>query len=172
MARLKKPKLTKKSSLHSKPKSAATKALSSGLEQRRKTETVSQFGSRLKRLLETDEAYTILGPEGTWQAGGCWLLAEAVRKVLGPQAKLFAVLSERGLLSKHVVEHVVVEFDGKYIDADGAFTKEQLLEKMRKQEFVYNPRVVPFSNRLKKQAKENELICPAVSVRKLVEFLQ
>jgi hypothetical protein len=125
------------------------------------------FGRWIKRILDTPEAYEVLGPVGTWQAGGCWILAEAIQKVLGPKAKLVAIASTRT-----PVEHVVVEFDGKYIDADGAFTETRLLSKMRTQEFVPSPRLVTFSNRLKREARENELVCPAISVQKLVTFIR
>ena len=92
-------------------------------------------------------------------------MAEAVQRFLGPKAELVAVTSTMA-----PVEHVVVKFDGKYIDADGAFTKSEMLTKMR-DERVTSPQLVPFSEQLKKKA-EDELICPSTSVHELVALLK
>jgi len=127
-----------------------------------------ELGRRLKAALNTAEAYDILGDEGTWQAGGCWILAAALKRLLGKKAKLFAVVSHR-----NPAEHVVVEWDGLYIDADGASTEAQLLRRMRDEEFIPSPMVVPFNRNLQQMAKSaGDVPCPIGKVKELESFLR
>jgi hypothetical protein len=85
------------------------------------TPAIKQFGRELREFINSDEAFSIL-PEGDWGAGGCWILAEALRKYLGPPAKLYAIYS-----ATFPVEHVVIRHDDVYFDYNGASTEAELL---------------------------------------------
>lgn len=98
-----------------------------------------EIGERVARYAESNESYEILGKHGTWNAGGCSLLALALQRVLGWRAKLLLVASDR-----NPGEHTVVRYGGMYIDADGAQTERELLHKMATVESTPHPRLVPF----------------------------
>ena len=83
------------------------------------------FSRRLQRALR-DLTFKYFGDEDetSWQAGGCWLLAEALRILLG--GKLWAFVYERR--GRPSIEHVVVRTsEGLYADAHGLQTKRELL---------------------------------------------
>lgn len=96
-------------------------------------------GRRLARCLDTPAAYRVLGPEGTWRAGGCSLLVVALKRLLGSMGEALFVAS-----SRHPAEHSVLRVGRLYYDADGAQTKKQLLDKMAQMERVPDPHLVPF----------------------------
>lgn len=71
-----------------------------------------------QEFLESKYAHDkYLANGATWTAGGCWLLAEAVRGVLGGQ--YLAVIGSSG-----VTEHVAVWHKDRLIDGDGFSTPE------------------------------------------------
>lgn len=82
---------------------------------------IRKFGKELREFINSDEVFSIL-PEGDWGAGGCWILAEALKQFLGPPAELWAVYS-----SVLPVEHVVVKDWDVYFDYNGASTKKEIL---------------------------------------------
>lgn len=82
---------------------------------------IKKFGKELRKFINSDEVFCIL-PEGDWGAGGCWILAEALKRFLGPPAELWAIASEY-----FDVEHVVVKDGDAYFDYNGASTKTELL---------------------------------------------
>lgn len=85
------------------------------------TPAVKEFGRELREFINSDDVFSIL-PEGDWGAGGCWILAEALKRFLGPPAELWAVYS-----SVLPVEHVVVKDGDAYFDYNGASTKKEIL---------------------------------------------
>lgn len=101
---------------------------------------IDQFGQRLAEYLQTDRSYAILGSEGTWNAGGCTLLAETLRRHLGDRARIFFIASDRNR-----AEHSVVRVGTRYLDADGAQTLPQLLDKMVSVEDIPRPYLTTFS---------------------------
>src|SRR5690242_10548496 len=88
---------------------------------------------RVRRACASKAAYQVLtgrGHDFGFLDGGCWMLAEALRRVLG--GALYAVYRVSG-----VMEHVVLRRRrGVYLDADGVATAAALLDKMRRQEGV------------------------------------
>ena len=102
--------------------------------------TVDAFGKRLRRYLASNHSYEVAGPDfpGTWMAGGCYLLAHALKAVLGPDAEIVGVGTDVAPL-----DHVVVKYAGRYLDADGASSLPELLHKMETVEHRPNPRLVP-----------------------------
>ena len=122
---------------------------------------VKDFGRRLRNYLNTDEAYAILGPDGTWTAGGCWLLAAALAPLL--DAPLVGVWSR--VHGMPVLQHVVLQLDADcFLDADGAQTARALLRRMAQEEMLVAPFLAPFNP---DAARTSDIRCPAVSVRRL-----
>lgn len=118
------------------------------------------FGTLLKRFFSSEQAYVLLDASRetrgtTWQAGGCWALAQALHQSL-PGSELVAVESEG------VQHHVLVQRHGWYFDADGASSQRTLLDRWRRRERLVRPKVVPF----RPDAAEG-LVCPADLVNRL-----
>ena len=127
---------------------------------------LKNFGNKLKRFLASKKMYDILGEEGgTWTAGGCWILAEALHSWLGPGSELVAVGS-----SVNKVEHVAVRVEDGYfyyyLDGDGFQTEEEFLRKMRELERISDPFIHQFDPR-----DVTEIPCPLISVKRVVEAL-
>jgi hypothetical protein len=128
---------------------------------------VIAFGRRVKKFLRTEEGLAIIDSSkvtvGTsWDEGGCWALARALHAVL-PGSTMMSIWN---VWDKQ--DHVVVEYDGLFLDAHGAATAEQLIRRAREDSgAVREPWIGSFDP---KQAKD-ELVCPAGVVRRLtVEF--
>lgn len=68
----------------------------------------------IKRAFQSHEGYAIYDScfrNGTWMAGGCWIAAEAIKRVFG--GSLVMLVSERG------PEHIVVDKQDWLIDTRG-----------------------------------------------------
>jgi len=133
------------------------------------------FGRRLRKLLRSGEADAILEPwlwpeppppEALWTEGGCWILAEALCRVLGPPARLVGVWAPypRPYVGEALV-HAVVEIDGWFLDSKGAHTEGELV---RLWSTTGEPKaaLVPFSTRAAEGIR-----CPAVQVERLEQWL-
>lgn len=94
------------------------------------------FGRELREFLYREDIFEILGNDGTWQAGGCWILAEALRRLLGAKARLKMVSSDASKC-----EHVVVQVGALFIHASGVMSEGELLTEMRCLERLANPRL-------------------------------
>lgn len=116
----------------------------------------------LVKFLSSSEAYEILGDEGTWTAGGCWILGEALVRYL-EKGELWVVSS-----SKNDFEHVVLKIDGQFIDGDGAQSEEDLLQKMEELEMVPDPYLQPMEN----VEPDGDVSCPADKVDRLVALME
>jgi hypothetical protein len=132
---------------------------------------VNPVGRSLKRIVSSDAAYRILDRHpgiagGTWNQGGCWVLAEALRRVLGDDAELWAVMTARGP-SSGFVQHVVVKWHGKFYDADGESTERALLLRWRDEELLADPYLEPFEE----SRTSEETVCPMDAVRDAMEML-
>jgi hypothetical protein len=95
----------------------------------------------LRRTFRSNAAFIALGDIVSFQSGGCWIAARAIQREYG--GTLMLVASDRS-----PAEHVVVEKDGIFYDSVGAQTKEQLLRRMAREEWVPNPRVTPYDRRV------------------------
>lgn len=130
------------------------------------TPAIRKFGQELREFINSDEVFSIL-PEGDWGAGGCWILAEALKQFLGPPAELWAVYS-----SVLPVEHVVVKDGDAYFDYNGASTKEEILGEFR---FSYPDRkgtgLAPLTVYRAQRAEETGIPCEPWYVKPLVSKL-
>ena len=97
-------------------------------------------------------------------AGGCWVLAQALKEHLGPRAELWAVAQPWGR-----PEHVVVRVGNKYIDADGVHSLGTLLNKMRRVERMSRPELIPFKPA---DATSYGIACPTEAVARVRRALQ
>jgi hypothetical protein len=121
--------------------------------------SVRGFGRLLARFLKTREAMNILRSYDLdeWGFGGCWILAAALKRLIGHPAELYYVGSPMG------VEHVVVRIGNLYLDQDGGQTGKELKEKLR----VERPFIEPFGKREQKIAAESGTYCPLDAVNEL-----
>lgn len=122
---------------------------------------MAAFGRRLKRTLDTPDAYKhflikgrgLRGKRdlGTWFSGGCWLLAEALFRVL-QNSNTFVVYEDHGVRGTrgqgpihHVVCGVLVDEPGsrqwRYVDADGMSTAEALCRSWHEREGLSSPKI-------------------------------
>lgn len=121
------------------------------------------FGRELKRFLYRPEIFSLLESDGTWLAGGCWILADALRRWIGPRAHLKLISS-----SNSPCEHVVVQVNHLFIHASGVMTEGELLDEMRIEERLTNPRIDGFNSTL---LRKNEVPVPGErSVRLALEL--
>lgn len=97
------------------------------------------LGERVARWTETNESYDLLDGNsstagGTWTAGGCAVLAGAL-KVLHPSLKIWGLFDGDGNL-----QHVVASTpEGLVLDAEGAVTPAALLKRWQTRERVKAP---------------------------------
>lgn len=88
-----------------------------------------RWGGRLRTFLRQNPAMPVTGggdvdPRGhSWKAGGCTLLAHALKRHLGPEATMHQVSGYPGGNS----EHSFIKYRGHVIDADGAHQSEKYL---------------------------------------------
>jgi hypothetical protein len=124
-----------------------------------------EFGNALHRLLYfKKEVWEILPKDwGTWVAGGCRILAEALHGWIGPRSSMWALKGSR----YHNVNHVVVRVGDCYLDGDGASTERALLKRWEEFELVPDPYLRPF-----RPEEAMDLECPTRPIRALVAALE
>ena len=120
---------------------------------------IRQWATRLKKYLNSDQAYALL-PEDvcSWISGGCLPLARALVNLLGPEAELRAIGSDTNM---H--EHVVVVYGSWYFDGDGASHEVTLLRRWRTQEYLDNPFLLEFSDAYATQLYDNAELVAAIT---------
>jgi hypothetical protein len=128
----------------------------------------SELGRRLEKYFASERSYCLLNRhqelcEGTWTAGGCWVAAEALARLL-PKSELWTVYDHG------TPQHVVVKYRGFFFDADGVFNALQMLNKMHKEEGLRVPVLLPGLDR--EQAFNVGLVCPTKAVRELERELR
>lgn len=129
--------------------------------------TLKEFGRKLRKVINRPDVFEILA-DGDWGAGGCWILAEALYRLLHPHAELWAITSE-----DNPVEHVLVKVDDVFIDYLGAQSLRQLSRNMRR-DFDPNRkyRLVPFTGKLRDLATEaGDVPCHPQDVKRLTSKL-
>lgn len=118
---------------------------------------IKRLGSTLNSVLNTEEAYEILGDNGTWTYGGCLLLARTLKRFIGDKAIICAMGDD---LCAH--GHAIVKYGKYYLDGDGISNESQLIRRWTIFELRPNPRIVEFnanlcSDWLWSQRQENAL---------------
>lgn len=85
---------------------------------------IISFGKILKKYLSEG-----LVPKAWWTCGGCYTLAQALHEYLGDdRTEIWGV----GSPFAGTAYHVVVKAGDCFLDAEGASTKEELLERWKK----------------------------------------
>ena len=125
------------------------------------------LGRAIRRAVKSDEAYAILGKHGTWTEGGCWILAAALKRLLGRRSRLAAVRRS----DEPVAQHILVELDGAFLDADGISTREQLLRRWRDLEGIPNPSVTAMTAEMARRARSDGIPFSAGKARRLAAYL-
>lgn len=136
-------------------------------------ETLKEFGKELRKLLNSGEVFALLH-EGDWGASGCWTLAAALEKYLGPPAELWAVSETRpGDLEDTVipVSHVVVRYDDIFIDYNGAQTGRQLIRNLERGGYS-EPELNRMTKKLAREAAATGIPCDIEAARELVKHLR
>lgn len=139
--------------------------------------TLKSLGKALRKFINTDEVITILA-EGDWGAGGCWILAETLKRWLREPARLMAVVTPNQFVrfepehyvAPYSVDHVVVEYVDLFIDYNGAQTEAELLRNLR-EEGYQNPRLVEFTSELAEEARAGGIPCEYWQVKRLLELI-
>jgi hypothetical protein len=108
------------------------------------TRKAVEQGRALRRFLHAPDQWTILGngTRGGWLDGGCAILADAPREVLGPSADRIMLTDARG-----APQHVAVIYRGLVIDGDGFSTQRAFLRRWRTLEHVDGATIEPFDGR-------------------------
>lgn len=128
---------------------------------------LKRFGDELRDFINTDEVLSIL-PEGDWGAGGCWIMAEAVKQYLGPPAELWAIVA-----SEERVQHVLVKDAGVFFDYLGANTGQEAVDKFLEVEpWTGSIILTPLTNHLALKAAEGGIPCERRHVKRLVTMLK
>ena len=126
---------------------------------------------KLKKALTSSRVYTLLDAfestrGGSPLAGGCWPVAEALHRVL-PGSSLYVVNDAlRG------PQHVVVSFEGRFYDADGASTEEEMLQRWNEIEDLIHPSVQPLTAGHKAWFPGVGMSCPGGLVEALEGYLR
>jgi hypothetical protein len=100
---------------------------------------LSWFGKHLQALLERNEAAEIIAGYGTFQAGGCYVLARVLTQ-MREGLSLWVVIRSDG-----VTDHVVAGNGVLFLDADGLATSDDLIQKYRQIELVEAVAVRPIA---------------------------
>jgi hypothetical protein len=103
---------------------------------------ITWFGRHLQRLLEQEAAAEIIASYGSFQQGGCLVLARSL-VALEPSLGLWVVVRADG-----VTDHVVAGTGKLFLDGDGLATELDVLQKMRLVEQVDAREVRPLEERL------------------------
>jgi hypothetical protein len=128
---------------------------------------VIDFGRRLRRLLQTDEAYEILGPDGgDWTAGGCWVLGEALTAWAGSAAGRYVVIDYG------TPHHMVIRLGGLYVDGDGASTKRSLLKRWAEVEGLEKPQLEKWGKTDEAVWRGEGMSCPTDKVHALLALIR
>jgi len=130
--------------------------------------------------LQSREGYRVLGEDlNSWTQGGCWVLAEAIKKWVGPRAAPYVLLGQqesgrRGSpLLKMMGHHVVARVGDYYLDADGIDRgPERLINTWTEVEGLQNVSLKTFLPRYRKASLLDGLVCPADAVRRVAAFLE
>lgn len=126
------------------------------------------MGAIIKQYFASERAYHVLDASqelagGTWVAGGCWVGALALQRVL-PGSELW-VLTSHG-----TPQHVVVAYQGSFFDADGASSRAQLLRRWRDVEGLSELQLVPWAGAA--WLEHAGLVCPIDVVATVANDLQ
>lgn len=128
----------------------------------------TDIGQRLRAILNTEEAYKVLGPEvDTWISGGCGILAFALLEVLDMgEEDLFALVS-RSADDPDLIQHFVVKYGDKYLDGDGLSSTEQLLDRWKYEERLEDVEIIHYSD-----GKIGDIMCPTHTIADVVALLE
>jgi hypothetical protein len=107
---------------------------------RRPVDEWRYLGRVLRETLNHNDVISHL-PEGTWVAGGCRTLMEALRPVF-PEATPVMIIGDRG-----IVEHVALDVGPGVIDGDGFSTAREMERRWTRVERVPGARLIPYDER-------------------------
>lgn len=128
-----------------------------------------QFGAQISQALWSQEGLSLLGTdEYAWNDGGCLLLADGLRYLLGPQAELVALVGRGNRIGQHFLATV----DGWYLDSKGAFRAAELLRYWEETEYLARPQITPIElAHLTTDIPRDQVVSAQISVF-LAEVLQ
>lgn len=124
---------------------------------------LEDFADDLRYLLGGSEARRL---SESWVASGCFILAEALRQWSDGDVTLWSIVDPWVKDKRFEAVHVVARFGDCFVDAEGAWTEEELLKNWERRNGAPNLR--PFS---RKDAAVYELPSHP-SIKKLVRMLE
>lgn len=146
--------------------------------------TVREFTSYTSTgAITSREGYQVLGDDlNSWTQGGCWVLAEAIKKWVGPRAALYCVRGTQNFVyestataeeKRPIPHHVLARIGGYYLDADGIdLGPERVLNTWTYTEGLRDATVETFLPRYRKAALKLGIVCPPDAVKRVAAFLE
>lgn len=120
-------------------------------------EKIKQFGRNLHQWLYDEHGgWPLLKDEGTWTAGGCYPLMEALEKWIGSE-NVERVIVEIST-APGIPQHVALRVHGWVIDGDGA-SRESTFVRRWNRETMHGIKLVPFDPRHEMGAKKHGMLC-------------
>lgn len=129
-------------------------------------EKLQKFTAEFLRYLYHPEGGGKVEEYGMWDSGGCWTLAQALHDWLGPKTSLHWVVGwdpKKGY--GPVPQHVVLKIGNFYIDGNGIYTANELLEWWRDIELYRSLSMRPFDS---EEAGRLSIHCKSVMREQLV----
>ncbi|MDG6989575.1 MAG: hypothetical protein JRN21_09710 [Nitrososphaerota archaeon] len=103
------------------------------------TKTRMTVETAIHNVVTSNESFKVL-PRGTWTAGGCGILADAILKIWSyAGAGLYTVTD----MKTGVAHHILVHMGRYYYDGNGKSTRAQLLKYWKYKEGLARPALVP-----------------------------
>jgi hypothetical protein len=118
-------------------------------------------GAALQEWLYRPEIMGLVPQGGSWLQGGCWILAEALRRVF--EGELWMIVEA----DDPTPQHVVCRVGRRYLDGDGSSDARELLRRWEDEEMLHRPRLQPLSEERVRGIPYDE-----AAVCKLVELIE
>lgn len=129
-----------------------------------------KLGECVKRFARSNAGYTILDNLTSYLAGGCWILAAALKRLLGDRGELVAVTDVYAM--GRAYHHVLVRVGSFYVDARGANDAAEVQRYWREEERLKNPQIVPLHRLAERELIEGGVPCDPRRVQLVYETLK
>jgi hypothetical protein len=114
---------------------------------------ISKLNASLVALCRSNQSYSWLPDGGTWSAGGCRVLSEALLPILGDShnAEIVTIQGRNAYSAaapspQHIVVRLTEPSGSFFIDADGLQTEKQMLTKMESMENLSDLSIMDYCN--------------------------
>lgn len=100
---------------------------------------LQDFVVELLWYLYSEEGGGKIDEYGMWDMGHCWVLAQALHEWMGPRSYLKWIVAEDLHKDLHRIlpQHVIVKVGEFYIDGNGLFTRQEIADWFKRQDFAH-----------------------------------